>query len=307
MKISYRQILAVFLCVVCLFTAAYAFNTYVGIKDFFFSFGKRAYLVYVGDWDARISKTGNAVFDPETEQYLLYYSAHSGAAGDEKSIFTGVAESADLHNWHKLGKVFEEYAEDPFVIRCQDYFWMFYEGKSSGSSDAFINIARSVDGRHFEPAISGGIFKAADSSQPQSIFSPVAICTPEGAMVFFEVPNTGSGGSSIGYAYTTDFIQWRSFGLPVFSPPKGHFAVPQDITLLDDGRFVMTYSDVDDLFSFGRTAWRSKSIESRDLASWKESEYVRNRHEHSMFFGSHILMTSDSKGVYAFPLELYEW
>lgn len=247
----------------------------------------------INSWDEHIREIGNVI---ETDgKYLLYYSGHTGEnVRGKNDVYVGVAESADLKNWTKLGKVFNDYAEDPFVTYCKGSYWMFYEDKIK-VPDNSISLAKSSDGLHFTTVKRDIISPVENSFQSRDTSSPVAVCLKDKIVVLYEARTTEKVGATLGYAESTDFIHWKQLDYPIATLGKERFIVPDDIKLYA-GKYYLTFHDVDELMSVGRTDWKSKILTSKDLKTWELVGSI-NRKDQLMYLGEKYI-SYDRKGIF---------
>lgn len=98
-------------------------------------------------------------------RYLLYYSL-PGKPGDPKSVWTiGIAESDDLVNWKKVGKISPDsnakYEANglcaPGALVKDGKVHLFYQTYGNGAKDAICH-AISSDGIHFQRDVTNPIF-----------------------------------------------------------------------------------------------------------------------------------------------------
>lgn len=259
----------------------------------------KTYLLKTGDWDQSIREIGNIVFKQDTGEYILYYSGLVGEnVRGNNEVYVGAAVSKDKQTWEKIGKVFDEYAEDPFVIYCKEAFWMFYEEKSR-IPDNSISVARSQDGKKFEVFKKDIITPRERSFQSRDTSSPVAVCLDDKVVVLYEARDQLREGATLGYAESTDFMNWNQLDRPVFEPENGAYVVPDD--LIKQGMtYSLSYHDVDRALSRGKTTWLSSRLDSVNLQEWTKAPTHFARRDYTMFFEPDVLMTSDDQGIYTF-------
>ena len=228
-----------------------------------------------GEWDESIREIGNIVYSEKLQHYFFFYSGHT-SSNTGQNTFIGVAQSEDGINWQKMGKAFDEQAEDPYVVIHNDTFYMFYEDKSEIPFRK-IDLVTSQDGIHFTTQKRGVIEPKGDEWQKTDVSSPAIIKHNDEWVMLYE--GRGSHGISknrgmIGYAHSKDLINWSSNDEPVF---KGSFrfypdlllkwdnyVVPDDIIKNDD-KYVMSYH------GYGwKRIWQTGLASSKDLKTWEK-------------------------------------
>jgi len=216
------------------------------------------------DWDEHIREIGNTVYNPNTKQYLFFYSGHDGDY-KQNSVFVGMAYSNDGINWEKYGRVTNFSAEDPYIILYNNTFYMFFEDKEEVPFRR-ISLATSQDAKNWtilkRGIVNPNIFILG--WQSQDVSSPLVFLNGDEWIMLYEGRGFLNNGK-IGIAYSKDLINWGKKKNPIFSGGSywDNYVVPDDI-IKDGNYYLMSYHGYNK-----KTDWQSGLAISNDLKKWK--------------------------------------
>ena len=235
-----------------------------------------------GAWDEHLREIGNVLYEPMDadckNRYRTFYSGYRGAYC-QNTVFIGYATSADGIKWVKHGKAAEFPAEDPYVVKHGDTYYMYYEDKSQAPFRN-INLATSKDCEHWSeyrdnPVLSphrwwtwaGGWW----TWESQDVSSPVVWLEGDVWYMLYEGRGLGCGGT-IALASSLDGKNWqRDRANPVFGPgPEGEWdgtdVVCDDLIRIDEQYYLFYHG-----YGESTRKWQSGVATSRDLRTWRRS------------------------------------
>lgn len=216
------------------------------------------------NWDEHIREIGNIVYNPNTKQYLSFYSGHNGEYKQNK-VFVGMAYSDDGVTWEKYGKVTNFSAEDPYVVLKDNTFYMFFEDKDEVPFRR-ISLAISQDAKNWT-ILKRGIInpnRFIFGWQSQDVSSPLVFLNGDEWIMLYEGRGFLNNGK-IGYASSKDMVNWEKMNNPVFSGGSywDNYVVPDDI-IKDGNNYIISYHGYNK-----KTDWQSGLAISEDLKKWK--------------------------------------
>lgn len=226
-----------------------------------------------GEWDESIREIGNCIYNPDSGEWLFYYSGMA-RDGKDNEVYVGLAVSKDGTTFTKVGRALEPPAEDPYVVFADGAFHLFYEDKSE-TPFRKVDLACSRDGRNWEVVSRGVITPQAQSWQDADVSSPVVVRTGAGWTMLYEGRGTESQGR-IGIAVADDLLgPWRQSREFVVGGEGSwdHEAVPDDV-IRQDGRYVLIYHGRPERNALAERVWGREAIwhtglmVSPDLRSW---------------------------------------
>jgi len=255
------------------------------------------------DWDEHIREIGNVLYDPDDigKEYKTFYSGYQGDYANNQ-VYVGYAYSSDGKSWTKYGKIISRALEDPFVLKIDDTYYLYAEGKADVP---FKNIRRyhssdceswNDDGVVLRPSASG--WESQDVSSP--------IVWKEGDTWYMLYEGKGSSpyqGGSWGLATSSDGINWnRDSSNPVFagSRQEGDWdkqnVGPDDIVKIGSTYYLSYHG-------YAGSSWQSGIAHSTNLTSWARDDAPVNPSSTVMFYfdGNEYIAhycLDDSSGIY---------
>lgn len=251
-----------------------------------------------GEYDLT-REIGNAVFDTNTNQYILTYSgAGNPYTGDNTFIYWATSPTAEPGTWTKQGKLTITPTEDPYLNIVGNTYRLLAERKS-GNTHLGIEL---FTGNSMETLVSQGIIigptpgtlYSSDSS------SPVEFMHNGKYILIFEGRSSGNSGV-IMISESIDGINYTVNPVPIISGSQhGNntwftHCVPDDIVLLN-GKYFLT-SHV-----FNSSDFVCGVFESNDLVSWKESlnTWLTVDGTNNDVSGNGLMLLRKDRQIYAF-------
>jgi len=198
------------------------------------------------------------ILSPDPRTWEGSYNAANGAAlfhaaqiwywyvaGQERRPLVGLARSHDALTWRKEPDPVLEpgpYASwdewgvaDPYVIRIDRYFYMYYLGQDRARRQR-LGVARSIDGVHWEKLRSNPILELGDIGQfDESGLGEPAVWS---AQSFYWMLYTGLNPEMerrLGLARSTDGVHWEKLPVVFAGSEAWDSKVVCDPTVLVDG------------------------------------------------------------------------
>jgi len=205
-------------------------------------------LLYSG-FDGRTWRTGLAVSDdgthwqkqgvilsPDPQTWEGSYIAANGSAlwhenqfwywyqaGPRESPRIGLARAADTRSWRKEPKPvldpgpygsWDEYGvADPYVIRIEPYFYLFYLGQDRARRQR-LGVARSTDGIRWQKLRANPVLELGDDGAfDENGLGEPAVWNSHGFYWMLYTGRDTAENRRLGLARSTDGVQWRK--LPV--------------------------------------------------------------------------------------------
>ncbi len=222
-----------------------------------------------GEWDEAIREIGNVVYHPTLGCHLFFYSGHCGNY-EGNNVFLGAAVSGDGAHWQKFGKLdLGLAAEDPYAVVFEGRIYLFFEDKEEIPFRR-VSLAVSDDATHWDILKRGVIHPLPDAGwQSTDVSSPVVLRSHDQWVMLYEGRGPRNSGM-VGYAYSTDLLEWTQSRDAVYSGGRRHwratwdaYVVPDDV-VFEEGLFWMTYHGCSN-----RNRWHSGVAVSRDLLHWE--------------------------------------
>jgi predicted GH43/DUF377 family glycosyl hydrolase len=187
-----------------------------------------------------IAANGSALLD--AGQYWHWFEA-----GPRSALRVGLARSADARTWRaepqpvlERGPYMswdERDVADPYVIRIDPYFYMYYLGQDRADPPRQrIGVARSSDGVHWTKLVSNPVLElGAPGSFDEADLGEPAVWNSQG---FYWMLYTGTDYTAqrrLGLARSTDGVRWQKLPAVFAGTQPWNSKVLCDPTVLVDG------------------------------------------------------------------------
>jgi len=172
-----------------------------------------------GTWDYHVFMP-HVLYDAQTSTYEMWYDASFGPP-HWRPYWIGYATSSDGITWNKLdtavfkptpGTWDESTVEGQYIIKESNVYKMWYSGCSAMHPRYAIGYATSPDGIHWTKDTLNNPVLDADTAQWE--IEGVGYCTvlsDSGSYKMWYVGLNTSGVGNIGYATSTDGINWEKY------------------------------------------------------------------------------------------------
>jgi predicted GH43/DUF377 family glycosyl hydrolase len=175
-------------------------------------------------------------------QYWYWYQ--SGPKGSPR---IGLAQSSDARTWHKqpapvlelgpVGAWDERAVADPYVIRIEPYFYMYYLGQDRAARQR-LGVARSTDGVHWEKLRSNPILEMDDGEK--GLGEP-AVWQSDGCYWMLYTVRDFSENRYLRIARSTDGVRWTKLAQRFHGAQAWDSKVICDPTVVVDGGTVKVW------------------------------------------------------------------
>jgi beta-1,2-mannobiose phosphorylase / 1,2-beta-oligomannan phosphorylase len=234
------------------------------------------------DWDTVLREIGNVLYDPgepdPQKRYKTLYSGYQPPYIQDK-VYVGIAFSPDGINWTKKGKVFEQAAEDPYLVKNNGRYYLYFENKQDVPFRD-IHLATSTDCLVWEEYPNNPVLKPKGMGEPwnwevKDVSSPT-IWVEGGTWYMFYEGRGGGYGGKIGLATSSDGLSWtRVSDRPVFDADcygkwDGSNVVPDDILKVDGSYYLLYHGEG----AAGPTGFWGGMAYSNNLIDW--TRYANN-------------------------------
>lgn len=184
-------------------------------KDDNFSFNN-AYIAFgsepiiaptVGE-DELIRETGNKIYDPNTNQYIIVYSGSLNPyTGDNVYIYYATSPTGKAGTWTKQGKLVETTNEDPYLEIIGDQYRLYAEKKSAGNINDGIEL---FTGTELTDLVSQGLILVGDVGEwdEQDDSSPTPYFKDGVHYLFFEGRSNSGQDGAVGVATSIDGLTY---------------------------------------------------------------------------------------------------
>jgi beta-1,2-mannobiose phosphorylase / 1,2-beta-oligomannan phosphorylase len=215
-------------------------------------------------WDQHIRERGFILF--EDGIYKMWYTGYVGGDNDPKSL--GYATSKDGINWVRYPKnpIFSQrWTEDMFVMRFEDKYFMYAEGKND-----VAHALTSDDGLNWKDLGDLVILTVKGDTIPGPYGTPSVLIENGKWYLFYERNDL-----AIWLATSTDKVKWTNVqDEPVLGKGPGSYdsgAVASNQVIKFKGKYYMYYHGSADSTWYvpGATSlWTSNVAMSSDLIHW---------------------------------------
>lgn len=233
-------------------------------------------------WIGNIREIGNVLFEPEgPRKYQTWFTAHQGPYGGY-NVSIGYAHSEDHKKW-TIRNTFFQHAEDPYVVKHEDEYYMFYEKKKPRNVHAGIGRAHSIDSENWVD--DGLVLRKSERWESHDVSSPV-VWIENGIWKMLYEGRSPSG--QVGLATSRDGMTWLKYEKnPVFKNSEvqgawdGQQVVCDDIAVFE-GKYHLLYHGYNSVKGWRR--FMPGLAVSDDLLNWTRRDKPLNRElSHAMF------------------------
>lgn len=235
-------------------------------------------------WLENIREIGNVIFDPKehNRRYRTWFTAYSNGY-DGYNVVIGHAYSETYRKW-TLRNTFFQHAEDPYVVKHENSYYMFYEKKKPHNIHIGIGRAHSSDGENWVD--DGLVLRKSEDWESHDVSSP-CVWIENGVWKMLYEGRSPSG--RVGVAISEDGLSWQKFEEnPVFSGSAVQGSWDSQQVVCDDiavfeGKHYMLYHGYSSEKSWRQ--WMPGLAMSDDLLNWTRKNNPLNKElSHAMFF-----------------------